>query len=145
MRGQATSGAASSAMSVGKEHGQADEQSMKGKPVTRSKTRLAATGVLQWTSAALLAAFIVAFAAGSANAQRPDTRAMTCAGAWAFVQANGAVVMSTGRYTYDRLVSQRRYCELNEVLQRHFAQTADSPRCFVGYVCRGRNPGVGSR
>lgn len=81
----------------------------------------------------------------TANAQRADTRSMTCAGAWAFVQSRGAVVISTGQYTYDRLVSQRRYCQMDEVLQRHFAQTADSPRCFVGYVCRGRNPGSGGR
>ena len=91
--------------------------------------------------------FAATLAAGlqSAHAQRADTRSFTCASAWAFVQSRGAVVMSTGNYTYDRLVSQRRYCQMDEVLQRHYAQTADSPRCFVGYVCRGRNPGSGAR
>lgn len=93
--------------------------------------------------AALGAAALLVAVATTAHAQRPDTRAFTCGSAWQFVQSQGAVVMSTGPYTYDRLVSLRRYCELNEIIVRHLAQTADSPRCFVGYVCRGRNPGTG--
>lgn len=61
---------------------------------------------------------------------------MRCEAVWSFVQSRGAVVMTTGRHTYDRIVSSRRHCHSDEVLQRHFAQAADSRRCFIGYVCR---------
>ena len=86
-------------------------------------------------TAASIALLLLALAS-PAQAQRPDTRSMTCQGVWTFVQSRGAVVMTTGRHTYDRIVSSRRYCFADEVLQRHYAQTANSPRCFVGYVCR---------
>lgn len=92
------------------------------------------------TSLAALVLATVAALPTPANAQRPDTRNFTCASAWQFVQQQGAVVMTTGPYTFERLVSIRRYCALDEVLQRHFGQTLDSPRCFVGYACRSRTP-----
>lgn len=72
------------------------------------------------------------------GAQRPDTRTMTCAAAAALVKDQGAIKLTTGANTYARLVSLRRYCEMNEVTIRHFAQTSDNPRCNVGYICKGR-------
>ncbi len=45
-------------------------------------------------------AALTALALTCATAQaRPDTRSMSCAQAQAFIQQNGAVVMSTGPYT----------------------------------------------
>lgn len=84
----------------------------------------------------LTAALVLAAMAAPAAAQRPDTRGFACGAIWPFIQANGAVVMTTGPRTYDRIVASRRYCQPDEVLQRHFGQAADNPRCFVGYVCR---------
>lgn len=43
--------------------------------------------------------------AGTAYA-RPDTRAMTCAETKALIQSHHAVVLTTGRDTYDRFVRQ---------------------------------------
>ena len=66
---------------------------------------------------------------------RPNTTQMSCAKAQSLVQRNGAIVMSTGRHTYERFVADRRYCQFNEVLERQFVPTADKRQCFVGYRC----------
>ncbi len=66
---------------------------------------------------------------------RPNTTQMSCAEAQSLVQRNGAIVMSTGRHTFDRFVADRRYCQFNEVLERQFVPTADKRHCFVGYRC----------
>ncbi|WP_202395836.1 hypothetical protein [Stappia sediminis] len=76
---------------------------------------------------------IVPFA--SANAARPDTRAMTCGQAQSLVQRYGAVVMTTGQYTYFRFVADRGFCDAWETLQPKVAPTRDNPRCIVGYAC----------
>ncbi|WP_246270725.1 hypothetical protein [Hongsoonwoonella zoysiae] len=78
-------------------------------------------------------AFIVSIT--SAYAARPDTRAMTCRQAQSLVERYGAVVMTTGKYTYFRFVSQRNYCDPWEVLRPKVAPTRDNPACIVGYAC----------
>ncbi len=88
-------------------------------------------------SALLLASLSLA-AAISPAAARPDTRAMTCEGAKAFIRGNGAVVMSTGQYTYDRIVAGIGYCDRGEEAVLKVAPTRDNPRCRVGYYCRDR-------
>lgn len=67
---------------------------------------------------------------------RPDTRSMTCAQAQAFVQQRGAVVMSTGQYTYDRFVASRAYCMRDEIVKPLYAPTRDTAQCPVAYECR---------
>ncbi len=52
-----------------------------------------------------LAAGAMLCTAGTAFA-RPDTRAMTCAETQALIQSRHAVVLTTGRDTYDRFVRQ---------------------------------------
>ena len=66
---------------------------------------------------------------------RPDTRRMSCTKAHATVVRNGAIVMSTGRFTYDRFVASRRYCEVAERLEAAYVPTFDRDKCFVGYRC----------
>ena len=66
---------------------------------------------------------------------RPDTTRMTCSQARALVVSSGAVVLGTGGPTYDRFVSDRRFCEATEVTRTTFAATRDAPRCLVGYRC----------
>jgi hypothetical protein len=70
-----------------------------------------------------------------AEAQRPDTRAMTCQQAQAFVRQRGAVVMTTGQFTYARIVAGLGFCGGDEETQLKIAPTRDQPRCRVGLVC----------
>lgn len=99
---------------------------MKSKLARLNATVLIATGLLA-------AAALPASAAG-----RPDTRAMTCQGAQNFIRQHGAVVMTTGRYTYDRIVSSQGYCDGDEETALKIAPTRDNPKCRVGYYCRAR-------
>jgi hypothetical protein len=52
------------------------------------------------------------------------------------VLSRGAVVLGTGTYTYDRYVSDRRFCEINETIFPAFVPTRDTPQCPIGYICR---------
>lgn len=74
--------------------------------------------------------------AGPAAAQgRPSSLALTCEGARRLVLARGAVLLGTGGQTFDRYVSDRRFCEATEALRRSFVPTRDTSACFVGYRC----------
>ena len=66
---------------------------------------------------------------------RPDTRRMTCGEVNAFVQQRGAVVMTTGRFTYQRFVAHRGFCDRWLTVKPEYAPTRDAPRCPVNYVC----------
>lgn len=71
-----------------------------------------------------------------ASAQsRPDTQRMVCQQAVNTVARAGAIVMTTGPGTYERIVANERFCLIGESPERAFAQTRDTPRCFVGYYC----------
>jgi len=87
---------------------------------------------------AAIAAFAVLATSSAAFAARPDTRAMTCEQARAFVRQQGAVVMTTGQYTYLRIVSGYGYCDRGEETWLQVAPTLDNPKCRVGYICRDR-------
>jgi hypothetical protein len=69
---------------------------------------------------------------------RPDTRTMTCAQAKTYVQQNKAIVMSTGQYTYTRIVSGQGFCSSSQTTRRLYAPTVDNPKCQVGFECRER-------
>ena len=56
------------------------------------------------------------------------------------VLTRGAVVIGTGRHTYDRYVRDRGFCEWNEYIEPAHVPTADTPQCFVGYICRSGRP-----
>lgn len=86
----------------------------------------------------LITVFTLFIAVGSsvANSQgRPDSRRMTCNQAHNLVQRHGAVVMSTGRYTFERVVASRRWCQLSEATEWFYVPTRDERRCRVGYKC----------
>src|SRR5215212_4742252 len=84
----------------------------------------------------LLVAFCIA-TIGPAEA-RTDARRLTCAQAQALVRAQGAVVLTTGQYTYERFVSDHRFCERDEVTRPRRTPTRDTRTCRIGYVCRPR-------
>jgi hypothetical protein len=74
-------------------------------------------------------------AATAAEAQeRPSTLAMSCAQANRLVATRGAVVLSTGPYTYDRYVGGN-FCAINESTEPAWVPTADAAQCFIGYRC----------
>ncbi len=83
---------------------------------------------------ALVLAFM-AFAAGAHAQQRPFTPRLACGQAQQIVAANGAVVLGTGTYTYDRYVRDRSFCQHNETTEVAFVPTRDTPQCPV-YRCR---------
>lgn len=69
---------------------------------------------------------------------RPDVRTMSCAQAKALVLQSGAVVMTTGRHTYDRFVAGQSYCYPPDVIQRAWVATADTNQCQIGFTCEQR-------
>ena len=78
---------------------------------------------------------VVSFASEAVAQPRASTLNMTCAQARAEVARRGAVVLGTGRDTYDRFVSNRNYCEINEQLEPVWVPTRDVPQCPIGYRC----------
>lgn len=69
---------------------------------------------------------------------RPDVRTMTCAQATALVRQYGAVVLTTGRYIYDRYVAGQGYCERPYIIQWAWVATSDTSRCLIGFTCEQR-------
>jgi hypothetical protein len=86
----------------------------------------------------LVATTIVLAGLGMSTAAeaRPDLRQMTCAQAQSLVLQHGAVVFTTGRHTYSMFVSNRSYCDRNQVLYPQYGPTRDHPRCPVAYECK---------
>lgn len=76
-----------------------------------------------------------------AQAGRPDTRQMTCPAAQALVRQRGTIVLTTGPSTFDRFVSDARFCEpQSRSVRVKYAPTRDNPECPVGNRCyRNRN------
>lgn len=71
--------------------------------------------------------FILAFPA-LAQA-RPDARTMTCGEVRALIRDHGAVVITTGRYTYKRFVYHRGFCLYSERIGHEWIATSDTPEC----------------
>jgi len=89
-----------------------------------------------------LAASVVMISAGAAAQPRPSTVTMTCAQAASLVASRGAIVLGTGGLTFDRFVSDRRFCAISETTEPAWAPTIDTPQCFVGYRCKEPNAEV---
>ncbi|GAB4528911.1 MAG: hypothetical protein Tsb0019_30840 [Roseibium sp.] len=69
--------------------------------------------------------------AAEAQSGRPNTTTMTCAQVQSMINQRGAVVMSTGRHTFDRYVANRSFCAHGEYLRRDYVPTRDNNRCYV--------------
>jgi hypothetical protein len=78
------------------------------------------------------------FAAGAAAQPRPSSVAMSCRQAAGLVAANGAIVLGTGGFTYDRFVVDQRFCLRTEWIEPAWVPARDTPQCFVGYRCKER-------
>ena len=84
----------------------------------------------------IMAISIIAAASGAAVAQNyPSTTQMTCSSARATVIERGAIVLSTGGQTYDRVVRDTSFCVYGQRLRPVFAPTRDNPQCLVGDRC----------
>jgi hypothetical protein len=79
---------------------------------------------------------LTAFATSAVAQPRASTLTMSCGQARGVVASRGAVVLGTGRYTYDRYVIDRNFCEINETIEPVWVPTADTPQCPIGYRCR---------
>jgi hypothetical protein len=66
---------------------------------------------------------------------RPDSRTMSCGQVQSLIVQRGAVVLTTGQYTYDRYISGRGYCSWPNVPTRTSIAAADTNRCPV-YNCQ---------
>ncbi|MFZ1814267.1 MAG: hypothetical protein WBO55_05580 [Rhizobiaceae bacterium] len=88
---------------------------------------------------AMMLASIFAMATSSiVHAARPDVRVMSCAQVRTMVASRGAVVMTTGQHTYDRIVAGIGLCGGDEELELKRVPAKDNPRCLAGYICRTR-------
>jgi len=68
-------------------------------------------------------------------AARPDAREMTCRQAQDLVRRSGAVVVTTGIFSYERFVSGKRWCENWETPRPATTRTSDAPKCAIGFKC----------
>lgn len=75
-----------------------------------------------------------ALVAGAAAQGRPDSRQMSCAQVQDLIVQNGAVVLTTGQFTYDRYVSSLRFCSHPSIPVIDSVQTRDANQCPV-YRC----------
>ena len=73
-------------------------------------------------------------------AARPSTLSMSCRQAQRLVAREGAVVMSTGRHTYERFVATAGYCMTAEWAYSASAPTKDTDACPLGYICNTTPP-----
>lgn len=83
-----------------------------------------------------LVTMLVASTSTAFAQSRPSTPSMNCGQARQIVLSNGAAVLGTGQFTYDRYVRDRSFCEFNEVLEPAWVPTRDTPKCPIGYRCR---------
>lgn len=83
----------------------------------------------------LMVAGALAAAMPAAAEGRPDARAMSCGEVRAMIASRGAVVLTTGRHTYDRYVRDTRYCASPEIARVTTIRTRDAAACPV-YACR---------
>ena len=77
----------------------------------------------------------------AAAQERVPAAAMPCAQVAGLIQARGAAVLSTGPYTYERVVRDQGFCEAETTTAPAYVPTSDTAQCFAGYRCRQTNRG----
>ena len=68
--------------------------------------------------------------------EEADTSHMSCQAAAGLVAQRGAVVLSTGGRTFDRVVRDQGFCSQSETTAPVWIHTSDNPQCFAGYRCQ---------
>ena len=69
---------------------------------------------------------------------RPYAPLLSCGRLKGMIYDKGAVVLSTGQFTFDRFVRDQGYCMLGEITEPAWIISKDQTQCFVGYTCGGR-------
>jgi len=87
------------------------------------------------TALACASAMAVLPNVAEAQSRRPDVRQMTCDQAKTLVEQAGGIVLTTGRYTYDRYVSDKFYCPMGLDIKDAWVATSDTQSCRIGYTC----------
>lgn len=82
---------------------------------------------------------LVTFATAADAQQRPFSPSIPCRQLQGIVAANGAVVIGTGTYTYDRYVRDGSFCQRDETIEPAWIPSRDTPQCPVGYRCRSQD------
>jgi hypothetical protein len=84
----------------------------------------------------VLALALMASANDALAQQRPLAPNLPCRQVQQIVAANGAAVIATGQFTYDRYVRNSSFCQINETTEPAWVPTMDAPQCPIGYRCR---------
>lgn len=84
---------------------------------------------------AMTIALLAALCGAAAAQGRPDARTMSCDQVQALIGSRGAVVLTTGRHTYDRYVADGRFCAAGEAAVSQWIRTRDGLDCPVR-ACR---------
>src|SRR4029453_5324952 len=87
-----------------------------------------------WIAVLIVAAALIPTCAQALA--RPSTVTMPCAQAARLVGSHGAIVLGTGGSTFDRFVTDRRFCAINQTTEPAWVPAFDKPQCFVGYPCK---------
>jgi hypothetical protein len=82
-----------------------------------------------------LALGLAALSTAALAQPRPSTTQMSCSQARAFLQSQGAAVIGTGGFTFDRFVVSRTFCEPSETTRAALVPTLDTHACMIGYTC----------
>ncbi len=75
-------------------------------------------------------------ATGALAQSAGTTTTMTCEEARQIVASQGSVVLNTGPDTFDRYVSNDRYCASGQYVKPAFVPTRNTQECEVGFRCR---------
>ncbi|MBX3530897.1 MAG: hypothetical protein KF849_09840 [Rhizobiaceae bacterium] len=86
------------------------------------------------TKTLAVAAALAMAATATLAANRPDTRSMSCERVQSLIRDRGAVVMTTGRHTYERFVARDSACYRPEIAWQTTVRAKDTGACPV-YHC----------
>ncbi len=87
----------------------------------------------------LVLSLVLAGMCSAAAAQpRANSHQMTCGQARGLVASQGAVVLYSGPFAYDRFVRDSTFCTRPDRTEPAWIATIDTPQCPVGYRCVAR-------
>lgn len=93
--------------------------------------------MIRLTLGAAVLAAVISLAPDTAQA-RPDVRNMSCDQIQRLVDSRGAVVVTTGQFTFERIVSARRFCDRDDILRVTAIRGAGGQQCGIRWRCERR-------
>lgn len=102
------------------------------------KSRLEIVKLISFTAVIFLIAGL--HATQAQTRRQPTTESMTCAQTKALINELGGINLKTGQFTFDRYVSERRFCvSRNQIVRNTFVKTKDVRSCPVLVCTEPRN------